>query len=150
MPYTLYADSPGGLLRFFRETFALHPPGGGAGLEIAEEQIRHEAEHGAAARSLGCSVRFTFSMVPRPGGWEPRAGSQWVSRVPLSRLAAASIYAAPSRLSPADTDALRAAGYPDPEDLAGRIREFNRTADHPLPVPSSGGGPPRTPGTVSK
>jgi hypothetical protein len=133
VPYAKYASTPEGLRRLIIETLAPFPR---ADLSFLRTEIQHEAEHGAAARALGCTTRFTFSMIPLPdGSWQALPGQQWASARMLSKLGIASIAAAPACLSVNDLSDLRSMGYRDAEDVAARIREFNSWARNPLPVP---------------
>jgi hypothetical protein len=132
-----YADSPAGLLPIIRAIPASYPAATEAHLAMLEAEILHEAEHAAAASALGCSSRFCITMTPLPGGGvHARPCHSCVSSRPLSKLALASITAAPSRLSPDDLADLRDMGYRDADDVAERIREFNRRACQPLPLPA--------------
>jgi hypothetical protein len=134
LPHARYASSPEGLRRLILDVLSPFPD---ADLSFLEDQIPHEMEHAAAARALGCISHFTFSMIPRPGGWHALPGHQWASRGPLSKLAIAAIAAAPAQLSLDDLTDLRRMGYRDAADVADRIRRFNRHAQHPLPMPAN-------------
>jgi hypothetical protein len=132
-----YADSPAGLLPIIRGIPASYPAATEADLAWLEDGIQHEAQHAAAATVLGCSSRFCITMTPLPGGGvHARPCCSWVSRRPLSKLAIASIAAAPSDPSPDDLADLRRMGYRDADDVAERIRRFNRRARYPLPLPA--------------
>lgn len=100
--------------------------------------IPHEQEHAAAAAVLGCTSRFYLRFAPLQDGDRGAClGHSWVARSPMTKLAAASIAAAPSILSGGDMADLRRMGYRDVDDVAGRIRRFNQTARFPLTVPGS-------------
>lgn len=135
VPYAKYASTPEGLRSLIIETLAPFPH---ADLSFLQTEIQHEAQHDAAARALGCTTRFAFSMIPLPDrSWQALPGHQWASERMLTKLAIASIAAAPACLSVNDRADLRSMGYRDAEDVAARIREFNRWARNPLPVPAS-------------
>ena len=134
VPRRRYARTPGELRRVIREAAAFFP-----GLDLAdfEGDITHEAEHAAAARALGCTSRFIFTVAPirdsaPDGAWYSVPGHVYTSRKPLSKLALAAIAAAPSWLSEGDLADLHRMGYRDADDVAGRIRESGQQ----LPMPA--------------
>jgi hypothetical protein len=59
---------------------------------------------------------------------------------PVTKLAAATITAAPATLSPGDLKVLRAMGYRDAADVAARVRELALSKGIHLPVPASAAG----------
>jgi hypothetical protein len=134
VPRRRYARTPGELRRVIREAAAFFP-----GLDLAdfEGDITHEAEHAAAARALGCTSRFIFTVAPirdsaPDGAWYSVPGHVYTSRKPLSKLALAAIAAAPSWLSEGDLADLHRMGYRDADDVAGRIRKSGQQ----LPMPA--------------
>lgn len=135
LPGATYAADIRGLRRIVRE-FTTRNYGWAEGSLLAE--IPHEQEHAAAAQALGCRSRFFFRVAPTEGGGRGAClGHSWVARAPMTKLAVASIAAAPSYLSAGDLNDIRRMGYRDADDVAGRIRLFNRTAKHPLTMPGS-------------
>jgi hypothetical protein len=113
-----------------------------------EEEIGHEDEHAAAARAVGFSkVRYGL-MVRRYQRNTPEGGVEVLTRWrvliqhvapvgPISKLAYATVVAAPSRLSDADAAALRDMGYRDAGDAAARVRTLAARTGRRLPVPRS-------------
>jgi hypothetical protein len=99
--------------------------------DYIEGQVRHEQEHAAAALAAGFTkvryglfVRRTRREVP--GGVDVQ--TDWRMMLehaapsgPVTKLAYASIVAAPARLSAGDAEALRDMGYRDAADVARRI-----------------------------
>jgi hypothetical protein len=134
LPYAKYASSAEGLRRLILDTLASFPD---ADLGFLEGAVAHEAGHDAAARAVGCTTRFAFSVIPVLGGWQALPSHGWVSEHPLTKLAIAAIAAAPACLSVNDLANLHCMGYRDAQDVADRIREYNRWVRHPLPVPTS-------------
>lgn len=134
-PDVMYASTLEGMRGVIREAARLHP---WISVAACEADIAHEAEHAAAARMIGCASRFGLK-VGRTG-----AGATYTVMVHefarpgmMTKLAFASMAAAPARLSEGDLADLRAMGYRDAEDVAARIREHNRHAAVPLLVPLS-------------
>jgi hypothetical protein len=114
-----------------------------AAADLIDDVVRHESEHAAVARALGCTSRFAVLFVePTEPGFDSAISPMhwWISPHPLSKLAVAAIAAAPADPSAEDLEKLRVMGYRDAEDLANRIRKFNRHARHPLPMPAHDAG----------
>jgi hypothetical protein len=142
-PHERYARNSEELRRLIRASLApiTDLP---AWLQFFVDQVPHEAEHAAAAQKLGCTSRFTFWLTPnRQGSWDGGLRHDWISRRPVSKLAIAAIAAAPSWLSPGDLADLNLMGYQGSEDVADRIRAFNRRGRPRLPVPVSARRGPR-------
>lgn len=102
-------------------------------------QADHEVEHATAAYTVGMTiVRYGFAL------WDEGPTSRWQFSIthaapdrPVTKLAYASIVAAPSRLSLGDERALTEMGYTGVSDVSDRIGAFNATAERRLPVPAS-------------
>lgn len=105
-----------------------------------ESEVRHEHEHALAALAAGFTkvrygllVRRTSRKVP--GGTDVETA--WRMMVthaapsgPVTKLAYASITAAPAVLSAGDAEALRDMGYEDAADVARRIRGLEHVHPH--------------------
>jgi hypothetical protein len=133
VPYGTYASTLEELRRVIRESAVPF-----LGLDPAdyEDDIAHEAEHAAAARAIGCASRFLFKRAPHPvrdDVWCSVTVHVYASSEPLTKLAVASIAAAPSWMSDTDLADLQCMGYRDVEDVAARIQASGQR----LPVPLS-------------
>jgi hypothetical protein len=134
-PHVTYVSSLADLRGLIEETMAPYPA---VHTRILLEQLKHEQEHAAAAAAVidGCRSRFGLSAEPlRNGGTRWRPVYSWASPAPLMKLAIGAIVAAPFDVSPSDQAYLWAMGYRDARYVAERIRQFNRQARKPLPLP---------------
>lgn len=99
--------------------------------DYIEDQVRHEQQYAGAALAAGFTkvryglfVRREYSDVP--GGVNVETGWQMMAAHaapagPVTKLAYASIVAAPARLSDGDEEALRVMGYTDAAAVARRL-----------------------------
>lgn len=102
-----------------------------------EDDIAHEAEHAAAARAIGCASHFLFKTAPHPvrhDVWCTVTVHVYASREPLTKLAVASIAAAPSQLSASDLADLYCMGYRDVDDVAARIQASGQVSASPAGI----------------
>ena len=117
--------------------------GGHSTSAYLEWAISHEQEHAAASRAVGYT-KLLYGLYHNPeaeqgelalqlGVW-PGAPSR-----PVTKLAMATVTAAPGRLSPDDRALLQAMGYRDAADVARRVRELALRTGVRLPVPASVG-----------
>lgn len=128
-PDTTYAPSPDGLRALAAKLNAscqwqIDPA-------YIEDQIRHEQEHAAAAVAAGFT-KIRYGLFVRRASREilggVEASTDWhmcachaAPARPVTKLAYASIVAAPVRLSEGDAQALRDMGYGDAADVARRM-----------------------------
>jgi hypothetical protein len=136
IPYGTYASTLEELRRVIGESTG---PYGFPDLDPADydDDIAHEAEHAAAARAIGCDSRFLFKRAPHPARadtWYSVTVHVYASREPLTKLAIASIAAAPSWLSDTDLADLHCMGYIDAADVAARIQVSGQRLPIPLSV----------------
>lgn len=103
--------------------------------------ISHELEHAAAARAVGYTkILYGLYHNPEAGpGEEAIRLFMWSGAPsrPVTKLAIATVTAAPALLSPGDLETLRAMGYRGAADVAARVRELALRTGIRLPVPAS-------------
>lgn len=139
-PNTTWTRSPAAFHTMIREfvltEFDTEPAGW-------ENSVTHEMQHAVAARAAGYTdIRYGLSVWrnhPATGltMWQPRMACH-VPQRPVTKLALASVYAAPDTPSDTDLETLRAAGYDGIADVAARIAARNReTTTRPLVMPPS-------------
>lgn len=135
-----WADTAQGLLDLTRDlTARFDNP---VDPDYIAEQVRHEDEHAAVARTVGFRrIRYGLLVRERPGASPGSIRVDWklcIQQVapsrPVTKLLYAAIVAAPRCLSADDVEALRVMGYRDADDVARRIERWSSRSGIAIPI----------------